>query len=73
MDAKLVTWTLGPKDPAVEGGIEYVILHNGTREGGAATYLCYFNHLVYAWSTGLWFQQTTLNGFQSSPIVPSGC
>jgi len=72
-DAKLLIWTLGPKDPLVEGGVEFVILHGGTREGGAAVYLCYFNHLVYAWSTGLWFQQTALNGFQSSPIVPTGC
>lgn len=72
-DAKLVVWTLGPKDPLVEGGVEFTILHDGTREGGAATYLCYFGHLVYAWSVGNWYQQTALNGFQSSPIVPTGC
>ena len=71
-DAKLVVWTLAPKDPLVEGGVEFVILHNGTREGGAATYLCYFNHLVYARSVGNWYQQVGL-GFQFSPIVPTGC
>lgn len=71
-DAKFVVWTLGPKDPLVEGGVEFTILHDKTREGGAATYLCYFNHLVYAWSVGNWYQQSGL-GFQLSPIVPTGC
>lgn len=76
IDAKLDVWTLGPKDPAIEGGLEFTILINGVREGGAATFLCYSNHQVFSWSgqpNGNWYAWTGTAFQLFSPAVPVGC
>lgn len=76
IDAKLNTWTLGPKDPAIEGGLEFTILINGVKEGGAAIFLCYSNHQVFSWSgqpNGNWYAWSGTAFQLFSPAVPAGC
>lgn len=79
IDAHLDVWTLGPKDPTVEGGIEFIVLRNGSRNFpppqpvAAAQFICYTNHTVTLFSTGSWYQW---NGtfFQNIwPVIPAGC
>lgn len=77
IDAKLNVWTLGPKDPLIEGGLEFTILINGVREGGAATFLCYSNHQVFAFSfsgpDGNWYAWNGTAFLLFAPNVPAGC
>src|ERR1044071_4356326 len=70
VDSKGTIWTLGPKNPAVEGGVEFQIVKSGIPLDGAATYLCYFNHLVYAASIGSWY---AWNGTTFNLADPIGC
>lgn len=79
IDSLGAVWSLGSKDPLVEGGVEYVVLRNGSRSfpppqpTAAAQFMCYFNHTVVLSSTGSWYQW---NGtfFQNIwPTVPAGC
>ena len=66
-------WTLGPKNPAVEGGVEFQIVQNGIGLDGAATYLCYFSPFPWAFSVGNWYQWngSTFNGPMGAG--PAGC
>lgn len=76
IDAKLNVWTLGPKDPAIEGGLEFTILINGVKEGGAAIFLCYSNHQVFSWSgqpNGNWYAWSGTGFVLFAPNVPVGC
>jgi len=72
-DKSGTVWTLGPKNPAVEGGVEFQIVQNGIGLDGAATYLCYFSPFPWAFSVGNWYQWngSTFNG----PMLagPTGC
>lgn len=68
IDSTLTSWTFGPKDPAVEGGVEFVIKRNGQNEG-AAVKLCYLNKIVYAFSNTVWYKWTT--AFSQTPAP--GC
>jgi len=72
-DALGGTWSLAPKDPLIEGGIEFVVIHNGAGGLGAALYLCYHNHIVGQSSVGNWYDW---NGkfFQNvGTAIPAGC
>lgn len=70
IDSTLTSWTFGSKDPAVEGGREFVIKRNGQNEG-AAVKLCYLNKVVYAFSNTVWYKWTT--SFSPQATAPAGC
>lgn len=80
IDSLLIPWTLGPKDPAVEGGAQFVILRNNAING-AATAICYSGHVVYVRNEpgAVWYKWTndaTLprgGSFAVLSAVPAGC
>jgi hypothetical protein len=67
------TWALAPKDPAIEGGIEFVVIHNGSGGLGAALYLCYHNHIVGQESVGNWYDWNGTFFQNVGQAIPAGC
>lgn len=71
-DAAGGVWTMGQKDPAIEGGLQYVIVVNqGGYERIAGTYsaICYSGQRIYARSEpgAVWYQWT-----YDATVVPRG-
>lgn len=81
VDHLLASWTFGPKDPAVEGGLEFVIKREGATNGSASR-LCYAAGVVYVfstWGNGTWWKWTDdaalarKGSFAQTGTAPAGC
>lgn len=80
-DTKGDVWSLGPKDPLVQGGVEYVLLRNNNRtfpppqapSSIGVLFLCYKDHAVIAFSTSSWYQWTGTFMQNIWPTIPAGC
>jgi hypothetical protein len=73
VDHVLASWTLAPKDPAVEGGLQLVVKRNGVSKGAAGK-LCYAGAAVNAFSDGTtWYKWTDATNSWGVVPKPTGC